>query len=61
MKRGFFRGVITGAVMGAFAGLFMKPQRKMEIKGFKNMADPEQIQKKAQHMVKGLTRRLRVK
>lgn len=59
MKKGFFRGMITGALMGAFAGLFMKPQRKMEVRDIKEMADADAWQKNAQNLVRGISRRVK--
>ncbi|KJS17292.1 MAG: hypothetical protein VR69_05530 [Peptococcaceae bacterium BRH_c4b] len=58
MKKGFLRGVIAGAMMGAFAGLFMKPQRKMEVKDLKQLADTGAWQKSAQNLVQGISRRV---
>ncbi|WP_149026586.1 YtxH domain-containing protein [Desulforamulus ferrireducens] len=52
---GFWRGIITGSLLGAAVSMFLKPQRKPERM---IMNTTRQAGKRAQKMMKGMTRRV---
>ena len=58
MKTGYLRGIITGVVMGAFAGLFKKPQRKIGMMDLKQLANSGAWQKNVQDLVRGILKRV---
>lgn len=52
---GFLRGIITGSLLAAALGMFLKPQRKPERM---IMNTTRQAGRRAQKMMKGMTKRV---
>lgn len=45
--------------MGAFAGMLMKPQRKLELSEIRQLAGDAKLPKRARTFLKGVSRRVR--
>lgn len=59
MQKGYFKGIIAGAIMGAFAGMLMKPQRKLELGELKQLAEEAKLPKMTKTFLKGVSKRVR--
>ncbi|MFZ5652656.1 MAG: hypothetical protein ACOY4I_17620 [Bacillota bacterium] len=54
--RSFIKGVLAGTLLGALAGAFMKPSRKMGVNDLVNMTEDSTMVKRTGKVVRGMTK-----
>lgn len=54
--RSFIKGVLTGTLLGALAGVFMKPSRKMGVNDLVNMAEDSTMVRRTGKVVRGMAK-----
>ncbi|MFZ5647910.1 MAG: hypothetical protein ACOY30_09865 [Bacillota bacterium] len=54
--RSFIKGVLAGTLLGALAGSFIKPSRKMGINDLVNMTEDSRLVKRSGKVVRGMAK-----
>lgn len=58
MRMNFFRGMITGSVLGTVLGIFMGPKRRIKKKGFMGFIKPSRSRLQANQIMASAERTL---
>ncbi|KJR98579.1 MAG: hypothetical protein VR68_10320 [Peptococcaceae bacterium BRH_c4a] len=56
--RSFIKGILAGTLLGALAGSFMKPGRKMELNDLMHMTEDSRMGRRTGKIVKGVAKSL---
>ena len=54
--KSFIKGILAGTLLGALAGSFMKPSRKMEMNDLIHMAEDSELGRRTGKIVKGVAK-----
>jgi len=54
--KSFIKGILAGTLLGALAGSFMKPSRKMELNDLIQMSEDSHLGRRTGRIVKGVAK-----